>query len=140
MKQHKLGKRQQRERLNRLQSEVRVKAQIIDLFCVPFVFDMNYTSDTKTTYKEMNMEMVIMILSVALVMAMVCVVMEMVVVVHKCRYVRHVYAEREYWRTQAEDKDELLDRIEILNANLDRLRPKYDTDECKCHNNANGDK
>lgn len=100
---------------------------------------MNYTGDTKTTYKEMSMEMVIFILSAALVIAMTCVVMEMVVVVHKCRYARHVYAEREYWRTQAEDKDELLDRIAILNANLDRLRPKYDADECKCRNNTNGD-
>lgn len=85
------------------------------------------------------MEMVLFVLSAAIVIVAACALIEMVVVVHKCRYVHHLYAEREYWRTQAEDKDELLDRIEVLNSNLDRLRPKYDADECKCPNSTNGD-
>lgn len=85
------------------------------------------------------MERVILIMAVALVIVVACVLIEMVVVAHKCRRVHYLVGDRDYWRSMAEDNDELLDRISILNANLDRLRPKYDADECKCHNNTASD-
>lgn len=81
------------------------------------------------------MDSIVLILSASLLAATICIVIEAVALALKCRAVRRFARIADYYQDKAEDGEELLDRIEILNANLDRLIVKSDRglpSGCEC--------